>query len=281
MEVQEYALFSGGHDSLVATHLASQSPNFRGVIHLNTGIGIEETREFVHKTCRDYGWPLHEYFARQRNGMPIYDDMCLRLGMPGGPRAHSSQYHVLKEEGLEKAIAQLRGKAKAIILVSGIRKEESKRRMRNAISVPYREELDKHRIWTAPILEFTALDVEDYIQSHELPENQVVRLLHRSGECLCGALARPEELKEVALWYPAIAKRIWALERACHEKRLPYAWGAKRVDFPPIEQMELPLCQDCELKWDVEPDVGRVANGVAHRVDELGGGASPSLEAVA
>jgi len=43
----------------------------------------------------------------------------------------------------------------------------------------------------------------------------------------------------------------------------------------------LPLCQDCELKWDVEPDVGRVANGVAHRVDELGGGASPSLEAVA
>jgi 3'-phosphoadenosine 5'-phosphosulfate sulfotransferase (PAPS reductase)/FAD synthetase len=254
MSLSEYALFSGGHDSLVATHIASQSPNFGGVIHLNTGVGIEETREFVHKVCSDYGWPLYEYKARQRNGMPIYDDMCLRLGMPGGPKAHSSQYHVLKEEGLEKAVSQLRAGHQAIVLVSGIRKSESIRRMRNAIATPYREELDKHRIWTAPILDMSGRDVENYIREQGLPENQVVRLLHRSGECLCGALARPEELDEIALWYPAIAKRLRGLERACYEKHLPFAWGSKRVEFPPKEQMELPLCQSCELKWDIQND---------------------------
>jgi 3'-phosphoadenosine 5'-phosphosulfate sulfotransferase (PAPS reductase)/FAD synthetase len=250
----EYALFSGGHDSLVASHVASQSPNFKGVIHLNTGIGIEETREFVRKVCRQYGWPLHEYHARQRNGMPIYDDMCLRLGMPGGPKGHSSQYHVLKKEGLDHAVKELRGGDKAIVLVTGIRKAESVRRMRNAISVERREELDKHRIWTAPILDMTGLDVEDYIREHNLPENEVVRLLHRSGECLCGALARPEELKEIALWYPDVAKRIRGLERACYEKRLPFAWGSKKVAMPPPEQMEFPLCQSCELRWDVQDD---------------------------
>lgn len=250
----EYALFSGGHDSLVASHIASQSPRFQGVIHLNTGIGIQETREFVGKICRQYGWPLHEYHARQRNGMPIYDDMCLRLGMPGGPRAHSSQYHVLKGEGLARAVKDLRGDATAIVLVTGIRKSESVRRMRNAISVARREELELHRIWTAPILDMTSLDVEHYMRDHNLPENMVVRLLHRSGECLCGALARPEELNEIAVWYPDIAARIWKLERACYEKRLPFAWGSKKAALPPIEQMELPLCQSCELKWDIESD---------------------------
>lgn len=42
-----YGLFSGGHDSLCSTHIASTMPNFKGVVHANTGIGIEETREFV------------------------------------------------------------------------------------------------------------------------------------------------------------------------------------------------------------------------------------------
>ena len=54
------ALFSGGHDSLCATHLASRFRRFDGVAHINTGIGVEETREFVRTTCARYGWPLRE-----------------------------------------------------------------------------------------------------------------------------------------------------------------------------------------------------------------------------
>ena len=33
-----FALFSGGHDSLCSTHIASRHPDFTGVIHCNTGI---------------------------------------------------------------------------------------------------------------------------------------------------------------------------------------------------------------------------------------------------
>ncbi len=245
-----FALFSGGHDSLCSTFIASHHPDFQGVIHCNTGIGIEETREFVRETCQQHDWPFYEYHARQRNGKPIYDDMCLRLGMPGGPMAHASQYHVLKEEGLKRAVREHRVDDAPIIFVTGIRKKESIRRMRNYISVPSRLEEKQHRLWVSPILDWSALAVNKFIDQQGLTRNLVVDLLHRSGECLCGALARPEELKEIALWYPTIAARIYALEKACYEDRLPFQWGSKKVARPPEEQLELPMCSSCETRWE-------------------------------
>lgn len=41
-----FALFSGGHDSLTATALTAKHPRFTAAVHINTGIGIEETRDF-------------------------------------------------------------------------------------------------------------------------------------------------------------------------------------------------------------------------------------------
>jgi 3'-phosphoadenosine 5'-phosphosulfate sulfotransferase (PAPS reductase)/FAD synthetase len=58
--IRVYGLFSGGHDSLCATHLVSQTAHFDGAVHINTGIGIEETRQFVRDTCEQMGWPLDE-----------------------------------------------------------------------------------------------------------------------------------------------------------------------------------------------------------------------------
>jgi 3'-phosphoadenosine 5'-phosphosulfate sulfotransferase (PAPS reductase)/FAD synthetase len=245
-----FALFSGGHDSLCSTHVASQHPEFAGAIHCNTGIGIPETTAFVRDTCEQHGWPLYEYHARERNDLPIYDDMCLRLGMPGGPMAHSSQYHVLKEEQITTAVREHRVGDSPVGLVTGIRKKESVRRMHNVISTPSRLEDKKHRLWINPILEWSALDVNQYIVAEGLTRNLVVDLIHRSGECLCGALARPEELKEIAYWFPEVGARIYSLEKQCYDKRLPFQWGQKKVVRPPIEQMELPMCQSCETRWE-------------------------------
>src|SRR6266566_4006693 len=55
------ALFSGGHDSLVATHIASSTKQFRFALHINTGIGIPATRDFVLNTCARLLIPLREY----------------------------------------------------------------------------------------------------------------------------------------------------------------------------------------------------------------------------
>ncbi len=56
-----FALFSGGHDSLCSTHIASILDGFTAAVHINTGIGVEQTRQFVRRTCREQGWPLLEY----------------------------------------------------------------------------------------------------------------------------------------------------------------------------------------------------------------------------
>ena len=91
--VAVFALFSGGHDSLVNTHLTAQHPRFAGVVHLNTGIGIEETREFVRETCQEWGWPLIERWPPR----VTYEQMCLERGMPGG--AEEARDHVPPSEG--------------------------------------------------------------------------------------------------------------------------------------------------------------------------------------
>lgn len=248
-----FALFSGGHDSLCSTHIAAQHPAFSGVIHCNTGIGIPETTEFVRQTCAEQGWPLHEYHARTKNGRPIYDDMCLRLGMPGGVKAHSGQYHTLKAESLYRAYREYRTGDASMLFVTGIRKSESNRRMRSGIAVPVRRDGKYPQIvWTCPILDWTALDCNEYIAAQRLCRNPVVDKLHRSGECLCGALARPEEIKEIEFWYPAIARRIHDLEEECFKRGLPSEWGSRRQEMVPANQgVMMELCQSCETRWDV------------------------------
>lgn len=44
--VRIFAMFSGGNDSIVSTHFAMEH-GAHEVLHINTGIGIKETREFI------------------------------------------------------------------------------------------------------------------------------------------------------------------------------------------------------------------------------------------
>ena len=45
-----------------------------------------------------------------------------------------------------------------------------------------------------------------------------------SGECLCGAYARPNELKEIELWFPETGKWLRDLERRVRAAGFPWGW---------------------------------------------------------
>jgi 3'-phosphoadenosine 5'-phosphosulfate sulfotransferase (PAPS reductase)/FAD synthetase len=238
------ALFSGGHDSVTSTHLAARHPAFRAAVHINTGIGIEQTREYVREVCRDQGWPLIEEYAPAG----WYDANCLAVGMPGGPAQHGIMYQRLKDDQLRAVVRRFkRRRGDTVGLVTGIRKAESKRRMRVHAASVIRE---RAQLWVNPILDWSAHDVGDYMAAVGLPRNPVVDHLHRSGECLCGALADPEELDWIGYWYPDIAARIRRLEHECFLRQLPHRWGTR--PSPPFEpaQPMLPLCSDCPTRWD-------------------------------
>lgn len=238
-----FALFSGGHDSLTSTAIAAGHPAFTAAVHINTGIGIEQTREFVRDTCKQQGWPLIELHSDSS-----YEDLVLqRGGFPSGPKSHSSMYWYLKQKPLDALLRSTkRFRGDHVALVTGIRVQESVRRMGAGISVPIRRD-DHCRVWINPILEWSASQCGQYIADHGLRRNEVVDTLHRSGECLCGALAREDEIHEIDHWYPEVADRIHALEeraRACGLKATKWAsrkaWGA-------AEQISLPMCASCEL----------------------------------
>lgn len=245
--VRVFALFSGGHDSLCAAHVASRASRFDGCVHINTGTGIEETRQFVYATCERHGWPLREYHPPTG-----FEEIVLRWGFPG-PAGHSLVYGRLKERCLRQLVREHKGKrSDRVILVSGIRRQESARRMGFARPV----QADGARVWVAPLVDWSHDDKYAYLAAHRLARNPVVDRLCMSGECLCGAFARKGELDEIAFWYPAAAARIRALEAKAAAAGVPCRWGARpgRAAAPPPTGTG--LCWSCHAKDEADPEGG-------------------------
>lgn len=244
-----FAMFSGGYDSLVTTHLTAQHPQFSGVLHINTGIGIEQTREFVRATCHMYGWPLHEYQCAES-----YETWVLNGGFPG-PAQHTIMYNRLKDRAIWAVLRDYKTHRRdRIAFVTGARRHESTRRMGNA--EPHRRH--KTQVWINPIINWSRDDVLDYKDLHQLPTNWVVDVLHMSGECLCGAFADTGELALIETFFPKMGGYLRDLEQRVHAAGYPWGWD----EAPPgwwqmVKRGQLgfdgdgffPLCTSCDARY--------------------------------
>jgi len=236
-----FALFSGGHDSLTSTALAASHPAFTAVVHINTGIGIEDTRDFVRATCERQGWPLIEMHPDAKT----YRDLVTEKGMPGGPKAHNTMYYWLKQRQVRRLVAEHKQhRHDRIGLVTGIRTDESTRRMGAGISIPVR--VTGSQLWISPILDWTGADCNAQIDALGLDRNPVVDLLHRSGECLCGALAHHSEIRDIEAWYPAAAREIHAYEQLARDHgHLEDVWAGRLAVNRDQLRLDQELCQSC------------------------------------
>lgn len=196
------ALFSGGHDSLTCTHVASKHPLFKGVIHIDTGTGLPETRQFVEETCKREGWDLII-----KKPATTYEMLIVRFGFPG-PDAHRHMYKYLKERPLSQAKIEARKRytVKNIGFVGGMRAQESVRRMGNIEPM----HKDGMGVWISAINDWSALDCNAYVTTHKLKRNPVKDRMHLSGECFCGSFAKRDEKRELEVWYPNHAKKVEA-----------------------------------------------------------------------
>jgi 3'-phosphoadenosine 5'-phosphosulfate sulfotransferase (PAPS reductase)/FAD synthetase len=236
-----FALFSGGHDSLTATAIAAEHPAFTAAVHINTGIGIPQTRQFVRDTCHARGWPLIEMHPDGKT----YRDLVIEKGMPGGPKAHNTMYYWLKQRQVRRLVREHKQHPKdRIALVTGIRVDESERRMAAVMSVP------AHRIgaqlWINPILDWTKADCHDLMESRGLKRNWVVDTLHRSGECLCGALAHRSEITDIRSWFPLTAQEITSYEQLARDHgHLEDVWAGRLTVNRQQLRFDHPLCVGC------------------------------------
>jgi 3'-phosphoadenosine 5'-phosphosulfate sulfotransferase (PAPS reductase)/FAD synthetase len=252
-----FAGFSGGYDSLVASHLAINHESSVRPLHINTGIGIERTREYVRRTCGEMGWKL-----REEKTSVSYEEMVLGRvkGYPGGfpgPGMHGLMYNRLKERPIRVVMREAKEghpRSSRVMFVTGIRHDES--RVRSG----YQRAVSKvdAQVWVNPLYWATIDHFREYRRLHSLPANPVKDRLGMSGECLCGAFASRGDLVRIRASCPETADYILDLERRVRAAGFPWGYEDERPPWWFFEQRRCPgylfdvgrkpgpLCHSCD-----------------------------------
>lgn len=244
-------MFSGGNDSTVLAHLMREHCTHFG--HSNTGIGVEQTREYVRTVAAAWNIPLVEHGPDEQDS---YRSSVLAYGFPG-PGHHFRMYQRLKERAFRKIRDEFVSDPyrERVMFLGGIRKDESKRRANR----------DEHHrdgsiVWVSPIINWTDDDMRTYRDANpDLPRNEVSDMLHMSGECLCGAYAERGELDQIRFWFPDVAEHIDELAAEARaagvdEQRCRWGWGAYR-DWDPNQlalfaaDLEGTTCEACPTRF--------------------------------
>lgn len=252
-------LMSGGDDSIPACLIASKCQQFDGILHVNTGIGIEDTRTHVRSVCSEMGWKLWEYKASENtkaDGTPDpmdYEAIVLKHGFPGA-FGHRMMYSKLKERQLrrfkrDQGISGAGKKKQRVLFVSGVRKQESARRKK---TVPTELiSLTPSEIWAAPIREWDRKDCREAREVAGIPRNPVSFNIHKSGECLCGAFAKKGELAEIEFFYPETGRYLRDLERRAKEAGHNWGWEDQAPSKPKSQASTAPLNQHLCVKCNM------------------------------
>lgn len=244
-------LFSGGNDSTTAAHIFKNVATHAA--HANTGIGVEQTRQFVRDTCQAWRLPLIEKKAPR--DADSYRAMVLDRGFPG-PAHHWKAYQRLKERALREVRRELvkNPRRERVIFIAGRRRQESKRRA----AIPAMER-EGSTVWVSPLVNWTKLDMQTYRKMMgDVPRNEVSDIIHMSGECLCGAFASPGERAEVEFWYPDAFEEVRELEVLLKDRDdLPdhlKVWGW--TQYPELAKASRKksksgrLCSSCDATFD-------------------------------
>lgn len=232
-------LFSGGNDSTTLAHMFKRRADY--AVHVNTGIGIEQTRQFVRDTCKTWGLSLIEESPPPGDD---YETLVIDQGFPG-PAQHFKMYQRLKERALRNVRRRFvrNPRRERVLFIAGRRRQESKRRQ----DIPEIERVGS-TVWASPMANWSNADMNAYRAKYDVPRNTVSDLIHMSGECLCGSFAKPHELEEIGYWFPSVRAHIEALEvkvrAAGHsEEKSRWGWGAYRDRKG--SHKSGPMCSSC------------------------------------
>lgn len=239
--------YSGGTDSTTFMHVLLGQMDH--AVHVNTGIGISETRVFVRSTTERWKVPLIEGHPPAGS---TYRELVLAHGFPG-PAQHPLMYSRLKERALRlvrKGFIGSEGRRKRVLFLSGMRRFESERRFENT-QVLHR---DGAAVWCSPIAWWPTRHLIEYRNLADVPTSEVSANLHMSGECLCGAYAKPDELEMIRFFYPDTAAEIDALElEVAGAGRRACVWGRRPPPkgwTPDEHKASDPLCRRCVTLFD-------------------------------
>lgn len=242
--VARVCLFSGGNDSTVLAH--AMRDHYDELVFIDTGTAVPGVREFVERFAAFVDKPLRVYESGDE-----YRRMVLGFGFPG-PAQHGRAYNRLKERQLEALRRDLKAghpRSARVLYLTGVRRDESKRRAQRA---PVTRK--GGMVFANPLIDWTNTQMRAYRRDNALPESDVAALIHRSGECNCGAFAAPGEREMMqSLWPEWFEETIASLEREAEALGVPACrWGERPRDLELGSIEAGALCTDCQLRIDVE-----------------------------
>jgi len=194
--------FSGGRDSLVATHYTltqlEDLPIERWVVTVDTTVMIPTVLEYVERVAEECGWPLK--ILRPET---TFWELAERWGFPTIKRRWCCYY--LKLKPIIKFVRTLK-RPRAEVL--GLRREESPKRRK----LPQIMFKTRSKSWGyCPIIDWTKSEVTSYIKKHNLPDPPHYRL-GLSETCLCGVYTTKRELLTIKAQYPQLFNQFIELE---------------------------------------------------------------------
>lgn len=260
--IKTVCLLSGGSDSTVTAHRCHDL--YDELAFIDTGTALPGVREFVvsfaawlDKPLRildsgiayrelvlgDQAWWL--FYRRERRRGESLSEFVVRTtpgrrrgdglghapqGFPGPAGGHRAAYALLKERQIETLVRDAkagRGRHERVALLSGARRFESRRRAMTQGVDGWRRR--KSQLWINPLNDWRNDEVGTYRAQHAIPQSDASVLLHRSGECNCGAYMAVGELEDVrALFGDWYARVIRPLEQEALEAGIPrHVWGER------------------------------------------------------
>lgn len=232
-------LFSGGSDSTAVAHRCHAL--YDALCYVDTGTAVEEgpggpsVLAHVQAVAAWLEKPLVVMAAGDAYRKMVLGGQLVRRGALAGtaerghgfpgPGQHGKAYSRLKERALEDLARETkRGhpRAASVLLLSGVRRAESRRRAKR---MPLTER--GSRKFVNPLIDWSNQAVARYRRTHQLPQSDVSALLHRSGECNCGAYASAQdERKMLSSLFPNTWGRIAGLEAEAQAKGIRWCrWG--------------------------------------------------------
>ena len=177
--------FSGGYDSMVSSHIASDwskkyahSTNLI-TISADTLISADGWREFVSDTARQLKLP--RFKIHDTTNLEIWKERMIDKGYVYRESQHRINFYHLKQVVFRSIIAQYKKyRTDRIMFINGVRRAESSARQN-------RPEINRQGsgVFVNPLLYWSDKEVEQYRIKHDMPINPFYDSIGNSGDCLC------------------------------------------------------------------------------------------------
>jgi 3'-phosphoadenosine 5'-phosphosulfate sulfotransferase (PAPS reductase)/FAD synthetase len=217
------ALYSGGYDSLVMTHVVHNHFGGIKVRSINTMMSADGWEDYVRKVASRYGWNHGVY--RNERGFEQYKKWVAGQGQPYTPSSHHKVYNRLKGRAIDAMKRdEKRGHSRTakVLFLSGIRKFEGASAKRAKLTSPYSHY--GSAVFCNPLFWWRDDDLIKYRIANNLPENPFYDTVSGSGDCQCN-WGQFTDMETLVKHSPELAKgNVSEIDRISRENH-GYGWG--------------------------------------------------------